>query len=196
VLIVGLTGGFGTGKSTVAGIFRSLGASVIDSDRIAHGVIKKGTPAYRRIVRRFGPTVLGAGRGIDRRRLADAVFGDRKALRDLNAIVHPEVIRRIRKGTARASKSGVVVIDAPLLIEARLDRIADRIVVVTCPRAEQVSRCIRKFGLDKKEVLKRIESQMPIDRKIKMADHVVHNGGPKAATRRAVEKIWRQISWR
>ena len=107
-----------------------------------------------------------------------------------------EVIKAIRKKIRQSAKGDVVVIDAPLLIEAGLAGMADKLVVVTCPKDEQVRRCVRKFGLDKKEVLKRMRSQIPLSEKIKMADHVIDNSGSKAGTKAKAKKIWRQIVWR
>lgn len=190
---IGLTGGFGTGKSTVADIFRSLGAVVIDADRLAHDSIRKGGQAYGRVVALFGSPVLGAGREIDRRKLGRIVFADKKALKKLDKIVHPIVVRDIKKKMRQAGGDDVVVIDAPLLIEAGLAGIVDRLVVVKCPKDEQLRRSMKKFGLDKKEVSRRIRSQISLAKKIKMADHVVDNSGPKAVTRSEVKKIWRQI---
>ena len=196
MIVIGLTGGFGTGKSYVAGVFKSLGAKVIDADLLAHDSIKKGGASYRRVVALFGPSVLAAGREIDRRKLGRLVFGDKRSLKRLNEIIHPEVINEIKKKIHKAAKGDVVVIDAPLLIEAGLAGMADELVVVTCPKDEQIRRCIKKFGFDKKEVLQRIKNQIPLTKKIKMADHVVDSKGPKAVTREIAKKIWRQIVWR
>jgi len=196
MLIIGITGGFGTGKSYVTGIFRSLGAKVIDADRLAHESIKKGNTAYRKVVALFGPSVLKAGREIDRRKLGRLVFGDKRLLKRLDKIVHPEVIKTIKNKIRQARRDDVVVIDAPLLIEAGLAGLVDKLVVVACPKSEQIRRCIKKFGIDKKEVLKRVRNQISLMKKIKMADHVVDNSGPKAETREAAKKIWRQIVWR
>jgi len=196
VLIIGLTGGFGTGKSFVAGIFKGLGAKVIDADRLAHDSIKKSGAAYRRVAALFGPSVLSAGREIDRSKLGRIVFSDKDLLKRLDKIVHPVVIGEIKNKIRKAAKGDVIVIDAPLLIEAGLAGMADKLVVVTCPKDEQVRRCVKKFGLDKEEVLKRIRSQIPLTKKIKMADHVVDNSGPKAGTRKTAKKIWRQMVWK
>jgi dephospho-CoA kinase len=116
-------------------------------------------------------------------------------LRKLNSIVHPEVIKVLKRNIADSS-GRVVIIDAPLLLEARLGGLVDALIVVKCPKDEQVSRCMKKFGMKKEEVLSRMRSQMSLAKKIKMADHVVDNKGPKAETRVAVKKIWRQIAWR
>ena len=193
MLVIGITGSFGTGKSYVSGIFKELGAKVIDADRLAHDSIKTGNPAYRKVVRLFGPSILKAGREVDRRKLGHMVFNDKAALKKLDDIVHPEVIREIRKRMLQAARGDVVVIDAPLLIEAGLAGMTDKLIVVACPKDEQIKRCVKKFGLDKKEVLRRIRSQISLTRKIKMADHVVDNSGPKAETREAAKKIWRQL---
>lgn len=194
MLIIGLTGGFGTGKSFVAGVFRRLGARVIDADLLAHDSIMRGKPAYRKVVALFGPSILGRDREIDRRKLGKIVFEDKKALKRLDGAVHPEVIKAIKKNMAKAAARGdVVVIDAPLLIEAGLAGEADKLVVVTCPKREQIRRCKLKFGLNKEEVLQRMRSQIPLNKKIKMADHVIDNSGPKAATKLKAEKIWRKL---
>lgn len=194
--IIGLTGGFATGKSYVAGVFKALGAKVIDADKLAHDSLRIGTPVYKKVVKLFGSSILGQGREIDRRKLGRIVFDDRESLKRLDSIVHPEVIKEIKRSIRKAGRNDVVVIDAPLLIEAGLAGMVDELVVVTCPKDEQVRRCIRKFGLDKEEVLKRIKNQIPLTKKIKMADHVVDNSGPKALTREKAKKIWRQIVWR
>lgn len=196
MLVIGLTGGFGTGKSYVAGIFKSLGAKVIDADVLAHDSIKRGSPAYKKVVSLFGPFVLKAGREIDRPKLGRLVFGNKRLLKRLDEIIHPEVINAIKVKIRQAAKNDVVVIDAPLLIEAGLAGVVDELVVVACPKSEQIRRCVRKFRINKKEVSKRIRSQISLAKKIKMADHVVDNSGPKAETREAAKKIWRQIVWR
>jgi len=194
--IIGLTGGFGTGKSYAACVFKSLGARVIDADKIAHDALKKTSGEYRKIRIAFGPSVLDKSGNIDRKRLAGAVFGDRDLLKRLNAIIHPGVIRAIKSKIRNSSKDGVIVLDAPLLIEAGLKNITDIIVVVTCPKDEQIRRCSRKFKIDKKEVLRRIKSQMPLSKKIKMADYVINNGATRVETRKEIEKIWRRIVWK
>ena len=194
--IIGLTGGFGTGKSYAAGVFKSLGARVIDADKIAHGALKKASGEHRKIRAAFGPSVLDRAGNIDRKRLAGAVFGDGKLLKKLNAIIHPGVVRAIKSKIRDSSKYEVVVVDAPLLIEAGLKNIADKIIVVACSRDEQIRRCSRKFGIDKKEVLKRMRSQMPLKSKIKMADYVINNGATRAETRKEIIKIWRRIVWK
>lgn len=196
MIVIGLTGGFGTGKSYASGIFKSLGARVIDADKIAHSVLKKGTVPYEKIKAVFGNSVLDKSKNIDRRILARTVFGDRKLLKRLNSIVHPEVIRIIKAEIRSSPRKGVLVIDAPLLIETGLRDIVDKLVVVTCPRDEQIRRCCKKFGISRRDVLSRVKNQIPLRSKVKMADYLINNGATRAATRERIEKIWRRIVWK
>lgn len=188
--IIGLTGGFATGKSFVASVFASCGARVIDADRIAHRLVRRGTPLYRRILREFGRDILTRGGAIDRRKLAGVVFADRRKRRRLEKIVHPAVVREIRRRIAAARPDDALVIDAPLLIEAGLAGLVDRLVVVTASRARQVERGVRKFGMTPAEARRRIAQQMPLARKARMADFVITNNGTKPETRRKARKVW------
>ncbi|MDD3905391.1 MAG: dephospho-CoA kinase [Candidatus Omnitrophica bacterium] len=191
--IIGITGSFGTGKTFVASVFGSLGASVIDADRIAHAVIQKKSREYIRIVKLFGKDILNRKGEIDRKRLGDKVFTHPALLKKLNKIVHPRIIKEIKCSIRRAKKSnrkGVVVIDAPLLIEAGLDRLTDKLVVVKCSKRRQVERCREKFCIQKKEIARRISSQMTLKKKLKMADLVIDNSGTKFRTREQVRRVW------
>ncbi len=146
-LVVGLTGGFGTGKTAVACMFRSLGAKVLDADEIAHRLIRKDTRGYKRIVSSFGKTILGQRGEIDKARLGELVFSKKNLLTELCRIIHPAVIREIQdklKEIGRSKKRSIVVIDAPLLVEAGLLDDVDILVVVTCDRARQIERLKRK----------------------------------------------------
>ena len=194
--VIGLTGSFGTGKTFVASIFKSLGAKIIDADAISHCVIKKGRPAYNRIIAAFGKDILDKAMEIDRRKLAGSVFISKAALAKLNRIVHPEVIRVIRAKIKTADKNAVLVIDAPLLVEAGLLNIIDKLVVVKSSKKRQIERCIKKFCIKRAEVLRRIENQMSMKRKLKMADFVVQNNSTPEATRNRVRKVWEEIVWR
>lgn len=194
--VIGVTGGFGTGKTFVASILKKLGARVIDADRIAHNVIRKGSPEYKRIVREFGKDILKKGGEVDRRKLGGIVFSDAKLLRKLEEIVHPRIMKDIKRSIGRAKQEDMVVIDAPLLVEARLDRLIDKLIVVKCSKRRQIERCQEKFCLTKKEILRRIGSQIPLKKKMKMADLVIENSGTKSATRRQAEKALEAKSWR
>ncbi len=193
--ILGLTGSFGTGKTLVASLFKRLGAEIIDADRIAHDVIKKNSSAYKKIIIVFGKGVLAKNGNIDRSKLAAIVFGNRKELRKLNRIVHPEVIRKIKEDMRKLGDAKAVVIDAPLLVEAKVTGMVDKLVVVKASRTNQVDRCVKKFKMKKEDVLRRIENEIPLKTKIVMADFVVSNDGRKSETKKQVEEIWRRL-WR
>jgi dephospho-CoA kinase len=194
--VIGLTGGFGTGKTFVASVFKSLGATVLDADKLARDAVAKGRPAYKNIVRLFGKDILDSSKNIDRPKLAAIVFTDKVALKRLNRIVHPVVIAKIKSEIKRLASRDVVVVDAPLLIEANLAGIADVLVVVKCSKKEQIERCMRKFRMEKRDVLRRIASQMPMNKKIGMADFVVDNSGGRSVTKKQLRKVWKEILWR
>jgi dephospho-CoA kinase len=194
--IVGLTGGIGAGKSTVATILSELGARVIDADRIGHEVYRPGTEGHRRVVAAFGPGVVAADGTIDRRALGAIVFADQAALGRLNAIVHPllaaEVGRRI--AAARADRGGApIVIEAAILLEAGWQALVDRIWVVSTEREHAIARVVASRGLTRAEVERRLDAQMPDAKRCSAADVVIWNDGPPAALRSEVEKAWRTL---
>lgn len=193
MLIIGLTGSFGTGKTYVASIFRSLGADVIDADKIAHSALERGSRTYQKIVKHFGSSVLKPGGRIDRRRLSGVVFTKPGELRKLNEIIHPEVIRKIFDKVKRARQGDVVVIDAPLLVETKLLKLIDVLVVVKTSRKNQFARCLRKFNITAKECLARTDAQVPLKKKIELADYVIDNDGARRDTAKQVRQIWRKI---
>jgi dephospho-CoA kinase len=192
-IVIGLTGSFGSGKTTVAGIFKSAGAVVYNADTIAHRLTIPGKPAYKKIVSFFGRDILSANRKIDRKKLAGVVFINKDKLKVLEKIIHPEVIREIKKGI-RKVKAGIVVLDVPLLFEAGLQKISDKIVVVSIKPGKQVERIRRKNKeFSRSQILKRINAQMPLARKIALADFVIDNNGNLAKTKRQVAAIRRQL---
>lgn len=192
-LVIGVTGIFGSGKSTVSGIFKSYGSKIIDADKIAHRHLLPGAKSYKRIVRSFGDSIIfKARKEIDRRKLGRVVFSNHKLLKKLNAIIHPEVIRDI-KGNIRKSKAGVIVLDAPLLLEAGLKKIVDDLIVVIIDRDELIRRLIKKTSLKRLEILKRIKSQIPQNVKSRFADFIIDNSGTVSETRKQVKKIWRSL---
>ncbi|MDD4980350.1 MAG: dephospho-CoA kinase [Candidatus Omnitrophica bacterium] len=193
-ITLGLTGSFGSGKTTVAGIFRSYGAKVIDADRIAHSVIKPGTGVYQAIVSAFGRNILKGGKSVNRKKLAAIVFDDPGSLGRLNKIMHPEIIRIIKKKIS-SIPGGVIVLDAPLLIEKGLEKIADKLIVVNITAKKQIERVAQKTGANKEDILKRIKAQIPLRNKVRLADFVIDNSGSKEETRKQVQKI-RRLLWR
>jgi len=190
--VIGLTGSFGSGKSTVAGIFAAYGARVIDADKIARAAVRRGSKVYKKIVSSFGSRVLAKGKVIDRRKLAGLVFNDPKQLKRLNAIIHPEIIRII-KAKINSIKKGVIVLYAPLLLEANLKRMLDCLVVVKISRDKQFSRLVKKRSLKRADILKRIKSQISQKRKLRFADFIINNSGSLASTRKQVAQIRRKL---
>ncbi len=196
MIVVGVTGGVGTGKSTVAGLFKRLGAVVVDADRITHGLMRPGEAVHQRIRAAFGDSILTRRGAIDRKRLGERVFGRREQLARLTRIIHPEVRRQIHfklGEVQRRRPRSIVVLDVPLLVEAGGAYRCDFLVVVTAPLKEAVRRLRRQRAWTHEEVARRARLQLPLRRKAAEADFVVRNGGSLASTRRQVIRIWRQL---
>ncbi len=175
-LILGLTGSFGSGKTTVAGIFKSLGVKVIDADEIAHKIIKPDSQIYKKIINIFGRDILKNNKAIDRYKLGRIVFSDKNLLKKLNQVIHPEIIRTI-KHKVKTSKPGLIILDAPLLVEAGLVNSVDKLIVVKLDIKKQVERLENKFSLKEEEILNRIKAQLPLRYKVRIADFVIDNSG-------------------
>jgi dephospho-CoA kinase len=200
MIVIGLTGNIGSGKSTVARRLQSLGAKIIDADQIAREVVQPGTPALQDIASNFGPGVLDSAGGLDRKKMASIVFADPRAIVILNQITHPRIIdevnRKIDKFKREAKTSagsGVLVIDAPLLIEVGLDHIVDEVWVVKVDRKVQIARLAKRDGLTPEEALRRIAAQMPQEDKIKCATRVIDNSGEKSETIKQVDRSWNEM---
>jgi dephospho-CoA kinase len=195
-MILGLTGGIGAGKSVVGGILRELGAYVIDTDKVGHRVYEPGSEGWRRIVETFGEGVLAPDRTIDRKRLGAIVFGDETQRRALNAIVHPLIFQEImREISARraAGFTGHIVLEAPILVEAKGTGMVDRIWVVTAPRAAVEERLTSARGLTRAEIAARAGAQLADAERRRHADLVIENDGDLTALRAAVEAAWRTL---
>jgi len=194
--IIGLTGGIGPGKSTVAGILTQLGARVIDADRIGHEAYRPGSEGFARVVEAFGPGVVGADRAIDRRALGALVFADPAARARLNALVHPliaaEVGRRIAAARAEGF-DGPLVVEAAVLLEAGWRPLVDRVWAVSTRREHAVARILAARDLTREEVERRLDAQMSDAERRRHADLVIENDGSPAALRAAVEAAWRTL---
>lgn len=193
---LGVTGSFGSGKSTVAAMLARHGAAVVDADQIVHRLLSLNGKCVKAVVRSFGKDILKSGR-IDRKALAQKVFADSRHRRALERIIHPQVIREIHgrlKGFQRSKRHTVVVLDVPLLFEAGLDRLVDAVVVVKASPPIQERRLRKRIAMTHQEFLKRLKAQMPLSKKIAQADFVVDNSGSLKETRRQVKKIWERIS--
>ena len=199
MILVGLTGGVATGKSTVARMFKQCGAAVIKADLLARQVVEPGKPAWRAIVKLFGKTVLNQDRSLDRQALGSIVFCNRTKRRQLERIIHPRVareqqrlVRRIAKGKPRA----VVIYEVPLLFEAGVDKRVDKIIVVIADRETQIDRLKKRNGLTRAEALRRIKNQMPLARKIRRADYAIKGTLSKVEARKTIRSIFLDIQER
>jgi dephospho-CoA kinase len=191
--LIGLTGGAGSGKSTVSDMLSELGAVVLDADEAAHAVYEPGSPGFDAVVREFGDQYVRDGR-IDRARLGELVFRDESARHRLNAIVHPLVREWMAARTAEAAlrDTEVVVQAVPLLFENGLERLYSTIVVVYVPEDVQLDRLVAGRGLNADRARGMIAAQMPIEEKRKLAHHVIDNSGSVETTRKQVERLWEQ----
>lgn len=189
--MIGLTGGIATGKSTVANIFKGLGSAVIDIDGIAREVVMPGTKAYQEIVAAFGRKVLNPGQDINRTRLAHLIFKDRALREKLNKITHPAIIKEMKRRAGIVSSS--VVVDVPLLFEANLNNLFDKIIVVQCSQETQIKRLRKRDNLSTEEARQKIASQLSLEAKAKRADFVIDNNGTFEETERQVKRIWEEL---
>ncbi|HVP30764.1 MAG TPA: dephospho-CoA kinase [Myxococcota bacterium] len=199
---IGLTGGIGSGKSTVARLLVELGATVIDADRIVHELQAPGAPVLAEIVEAFGREILCPDGSLDRAALGDLVFRDADARARLNRIVHPRVAQEMarREQAAREAGAPLVVLDVPLLLEGRRAGTGtgarmgfDAIVVVWVPEAVQIERTVARDRCSREEALRRIRAQMPLDEKRALADHVIDNSGSLADTERQVRELYAEL---
>lgn len=192
MILVGLTGGLATGKSSVARLFQDNGAYVIDADELARQVVQPGKPAWRDILRTFGKQVVNPDRTLNRAALAKVIFRNEAKRRRLNAIVHPRVARaqaRLTAAIAKKDPNAIVLYDVPLLFEAGVDKRVDRIIVVTADRPTQIKRLITRNGFTRAEALRRLRAQMPLREKIALADDVIDGTLSFAQTKGEVERI-------
>jgi dephospho-CoA kinase len=198
--IIGLTGGIGSGKSTVAAMLADLGAVVIDADKVGHEVYRPGTEGFRRVVEAFGRDVVGPDGTIDRRTLGARVFGDPAELKRLNALVHPligdEIRKRLQTAVGSADPGGTgrpIVVEAAIMMEAGW-RFFDRIWVVVVTPETAVTRVVASRGLSRDDVERRIAAQMTNAERERIADLVIRNDGTLDALRAQVEAAWRALS--
>lgn len=195
VHVIGLAGGIGSGKSTVAKMLGRLGAEALDADAMVHELLRE--PAtVRKIVRRFGEEVLDRRGAIDRSKLGAAAFRSRKSIRDLEAILHPQVSRRMKKhiaGLRRTRGKHVVVIDAPLLFEAGLDALCDEIIFVHAPKTKRLQRLRETRGWTRATLEERENRQKTLDYKRENADTVIRNDADRRRTSAQVRQHWQHV---
>jgi len=194
MIIAGVTGTIGTGKSTVANMFAELGAFVIDHDRISREVVEPGKPAWQAIIDDFGTEVLNSDRSINRQALADVVFKDPASLQRLNSIVHPAVLnedQRLVEERKLIDPDGLIIKDVPLLLEAGPEiahLLVEKIIVVFASPEVQIKRLIAR-GVPEEDARNRIKTQLPVSDKTKYADFVINNDGTLEETRQQVKDI-------
>jgi dephospho-CoA kinase len=192
MIIVGLTGSVGTGKSTVTNFFRELGAYIIDWDELAREVICPHSKAWKKIVEYFGKDFLNEDLTVNRQKLAEMVFSNKEKVAKLNQIVHPEVFKedeRITNEIKSLDPDTLVIKDIPLLLELTHPVFVDKIVVVYASGQTQLRRLEEK-GMSREDARNRIKSQLPLEEKIRSADFVINNDGPLEETKKQVEEIY------
>jgi dephospho-CoA kinase len=196
MLHVGLTGNIASGKSHTALLFAELGAHIIDADVVVHELLAPASKTCRKIVEAFGERILRSDLSIDRRILGQLVFSDAENRCRLNEIVHPdvaaEILRRIFE-LEQLSRSGIVIVDAALIIETGGYKMYDRMIVVTCDPALQISRLTTRDHLTVEEARARMESQMPVEEKLKFANYTIDTSGTLKQTQEQVEAIYRDL---
>jgi dephospho-CoA kinase len=194
-MILGITGGIGSGKSMVANCFARLGAAVVSADALAREVVLPGSPVLQQLIKRFGTEIIDPDGALDRRALAAVIFSDPEARRDLNRIIHPAIgalaERRLRQFDAA---SPLVVYEAPLLFEAGAEGRVDAVLVVRIEPQQQLQRLMTRDGLNETEARNRIEAQMPQVEKLARADYVIDNSGTPEETEAQVMDLFPRLS--
>ncbi len=201
MLKIGLTGGIATGKSLVGNMFADLGVHVIDADSIGHELMNPGEPVYDEIVKRFGTEILNPDKTVNRAKLAELAFDQRRPrIYELNSLLHPGIIQRYEKrmeeiGAREAN--AIVMLEAALLLEAGLRRRFDRIIVVSCKPQQRIERWEQRQKVDadaaKREVTRRMMAQAPDEAKIQAADYVIDNSGSVEETRKQVKQVYEAL---
>lgn len=192
--VIALTGGIAAGKSTVARVFARQGARIVDADKVAREVVEPGRPALAEIREAFGDEVIRPDGSLDRKALAERVFGDPEALARLNAITHPRIRDRVAERIAAAPDESIVVYDVPLLVEADLPQPFDAVVTVSAPAEDRVSRLVSERGYTAVEAAQRVAAQASDADREAIADYVVDASGDLAGTERHALQVWHQIA--
>jgi len=196
MLKVGLTGGIASGKSTVAQIFASLGAEVLDADEVAREVLLPGQPAWTRLRQAFGKEFFHPDGTVKRKLLRKLVFADPEKRSQLNAIVHPEVMRVINRRSEvllSSAQTEVLLVDVPLLLEAGAANRFDKIVVVYVGKSVQINRLSQRDGISKEEAAETLKVQMALNKKVAQADYVIDNSGTPEETLAQVKRVWQEL---
>ena len=195
-LLAGLTGGMGSGKSTVARLLEQLGAHVVDADVLSRSLVEPGQPAWQEIVNLFGNSILRADRTLDRKKIADIVFEEPEVKKSLESILHPRVMeeeQRIYRAIIQKNPEALVVVDAALLIESGNYRKMDKVIVVTCDEPTQIQRVAARGKFSREDIQRRLALQMPLQEKLSFADYVIENNGSLQELKEKVKHLYQQL---
>lgn len=192
--VIGLTGGIASGKSTVSRYLEELGAAIIDADSIARQLVQPHKPAWKEIKDCFGSDVFDEKGNLNRKKMAELIFTSPVLREKLNSIIHPKVIAATRELIKEKKREAVplIVVDAPLLIEAGMTDLVDKVWVIAVPEEVQLDRLMERDGLTREQALKRLRSQMPLQEKLAYADRVIDNSGSPEQTRRYLKSLYQE----
>jgi len=196
MLVVGLTGGIASGKSTVSGYLCQRGAAIIDADRLAKELVQKNSPALQEIEACFGPDILDSNGELNRKGLAERIFNSGNEREKLNCILHPRIISQVQELIAEYKKEGkvpLIVVDAPLLLETGMQHLVDEVWIVAVPQEIQVSRLMKRDRITREEAWARLNSQMPLTEKIRRADRIIDNSRTTDDTLAALDRLWAEV---
>ena len=195
-LLAGLTGGMGSGKTTVGKLFKALGAYILDADEICRSLLEPGKPAWNETVDLLGNGILRDDQTLDRRKIADVVFSDLEKKKALEAILHPRVMEEeqaVYKDILKDDPGALVIIDAALLIESGNYRKVDKVIVIACDEETQLHRIMDKNTFSREDAHRRLQQQMPLEEKSKFADYVLHNDSGLSELEEKVEALFHQL---
>jgi dephospho-CoA kinase len=196
MFVAGLTGSIATGKSTVSGILKELGALIVDADRAAHEVVLPGTKAFNEIVRIFGKEILQESGEIDRERLGRIIFNDPAMRSILEEVVHPEVVHSMDEQISSINSAfpdAVVILDVPLLIETGMHKGLSEVIVVYCPEDMQITRLMIRDNISREEALAKVRSQISIEEKRRYASELIDNSASQDNTRKQVKNAYDRL---
>ena len=196
-MIIGLTGGICSGKTKISNYLSDLGAEILDADEVARSVVHPNSPILNELVSSFGTDILNPDNTLNRSKLASIVFNNKNALKKLNKIIHPKIIKiisdKIQEHRQKKEKN-IMILSAPLLIETKLYELVDKIWVVDVNPKTQIQRLIHRDNLTEEEASKRIQSQMPAEERLKFADDIIYNSGSWGETRIQIQQLWDKYS--
>ncbi len=190
--VIGITGGIASGKSNVSNVIKSLGYHVIDSDLITHKLEDIDGKVYNAIVLAFGKSYLKDDKSLDRKKLGNLIFSDSKAKEKLNSISHPIIVDEIKKEINNINDE-MIFVDIPLLYESKLEYLCDKIICVYLPKNEQIKRLIFRDNIDEEFAIKKVDSQMSLDKKKELADYVIDSRGTFLETKKQVEDLIKEL---